>query len=67
MAITFTNAGARITANAAAIATAMGGGTTTAEVQALGALLTAMSNNLPVMHHAIKRDAMTVGSQIVPG
>lgn len=41
MAITTTVAGSRITANAAAVATAMGDGTTTAEAQALGAFLSA--------------------------
>jgi hypothetical protein len=66
MSISFTNAGSRITANAAAVATAMGGGTSTAEAQALGALLTAMSNRFPVMMEAIKCDATTVGNQILP-
>ena len=66
MAISFTNAGARITANAAAVATAMGGGSATAEAQALGALLTAMSNRPHVMHEAIKCDATVVGNQILP-
>jgi hypothetical protein len=41
MAITVTVAGSRITANAAAVATAMAGGTSTAEAQALGAFLSA--------------------------
>lgn len=40
MAQTMTSFGAKVTANAAAVATAMAGGTTTAEAQALGALLT---------------------------
>ncbi len=44
MAISVSTAGSRITANAAAVATAMAGGTTTAEVQALGAFLTAISS-----------------------
>jgi len=41
MAISVSTAGSRITTNAAAVATAMGGATTTAEAQALGAFLTA--------------------------
>ncbi len=41
MAIQVGTAGTRIIANAAAVATAMGGGTTAAEVQALGAFLVA--------------------------
>lgn len=36
-------AGSRITANAAAVATAMAGGTTTAEAQALGKVLSVMA------------------------
>ena len=41
MAIQVGTAGSRITTNAAAVATAMSGGTTTAEVQAIGAFLSA--------------------------
>ena len=41
MAIQVGTAGSRITTNAAAVATAMAGGTSTAEAQALGAFLTA--------------------------
>ena len=44
MAIHVGTAGSRITANAAAVATAMASGTTTAEVQAIGKLLTTLSN-----------------------
>ena len=44
MAISVDTAGARITANAAAVATAMASGTTTAEVQALGKMLTVLAN-----------------------
>ncbi len=44
MAINVGTAGSRITANAAAVATAMASGTTTAEVQALGKMLTILSN-----------------------
>lgn len=43
MAISMTNAGSRITANAANVATQMGGGTTTAEAQMIGALLTVLA------------------------
>lgn len=43
MAISVGTAGSRITANAAAVATAMAGGTSTAEAQALGAFLTAIA------------------------
>lgn len=39
MAQTMTAMGTKVTANAAAVAAAMAGGTTTAEAQALGALL----------------------------
>jgi hypothetical protein len=42
MAITMTAAGTRITANAAAIAGNMAGGTSTADVQAIGALCTVL-------------------------
>lgn len=42
MAISMTTAGSRVTANAAAVATAMAGGTSTAEAQMLGALLTVL-------------------------
>ncbi len=54
MAISVGTAGSRITANAAAVATAMGSGTTTAEVQALGAVLTALSDR-PDAFHTIAR------------
>jgi len=67
MAINFTNAGSRITANAAAVATAMGGGTTTAEAQALGALLTTLSKNGAEMINTIKLDPYTIGVQLIPG
>lgn len=40
---TMTQLGSRCTANAAAVATALAGGTTTAEAQALGALLTILA------------------------
>jgi len=44
MAITVGVAGSRITANAAAVATAMASGTTTAEVRALGKLLSVLAD-----------------------
>ena len=46
--VTMTQLGSRCTTNAAAVATALAGGTTTAEAQALGALLTilALRNDL---------------------
>lgn len=44
MAITVGVAATRITANAATVATAMAGGTTTAEVQALGKLLATLAD-----------------------
>jgi hypothetical protein len=54
MAISVTDAGSRITANAANVATQMGGGTTTAEATAIGALLTALSSRQDLMNHIIK-------------
>ena len=44
MAINVGIAGSRITANAAAVATAMASGTTTAEVQAIGKLLSTLAD-----------------------
>lgn len=44
MAKRFAVLGASMTTNAAAVATAMGGGTTTAEAQALGQLLTVLGS-----------------------
>ena len=47
MAQKFSVFGAQCTANAAATATALGGGIVTADVQALGAILTAIATNRP--------------------
>ncbi len=44
MAINVGTAGSRITANAAAVATAMGSGTSTAEAQALGKVLSTLAD-----------------------
>jgi hypothetical protein len=68
MAITLTNAGARITATAAATATAMASGTTTAEAQALGALLTVLGQRPDLAQPPTSLVAPTLGVSIVsPG
>lgn len=54
MAISVTDSGSRITANAANVATQMGGGTTEAEAAGIGALLTALSQRQDLMNHIIK-------------
>lgn len=53
MAITVGVAGSRITANAAAVATAMASGTTTAEVQALGKVLTLLADRPSVLFQVL--------------
>ncbi len=54
MAISLTTAGSRITAAAANVATQMGGGTTTAEVQAIGALLSAAGERPGEIHSLLR-------------
>lgn len=55
----FSTLGAQCTANAAAVATALGGGMVTSDVTALGAILTAIAvYNPPLMIQLIN---MTVG------
>jgi len=62
MAITMTQAGSRITANAANVATQMGGGTSTADAQALGALLTVLGTrpDLAQPPQALVSDALKI-------
>jgi hypothetical protein len=68
MAITLTNAGSRITANAANVATQMGGGTTTAEATMIGALLTILSRRPDLAQPPASLLTTTDGQQIVtPG
>lgn len=54
MAITVGVAGSRITANAATVATAMGGGTTAAEVQALGKVLSTLADRPSVLFQVLR-------------
>lgn len=68
MAISLTNAGARITATAAATAVAMASGTTTAEAQALGALLTVLGQRQDLALPPVMLVAPSLGVSIVqPG
>lgn len=63
MAISVTTAASRITANAAAVATAMAGGTTTAEATGLGLVLTALSKRPDIMDMVI---ALAFSTQVTP-
>lgn len=65
MAITLTTAASRITTNAAAVATAMAGGTTTAEAQAIGDMILTLSlrNDLSV---PLLQLAATGRAQLIP-
>lgn len=64
--ITLTNAGSRITANAANVATQMGGGTTTAEAQAIGAFLTLLAGRNDLAQNVIQLMSSATRSNIAP-
>lgn len=64
--------GTQLTATAAATASALGGGITTADVQALGAILTAMAVNRPDLMYQIIQlttgpGGQTLANQLIPG
>lgn len=68
MAQTLTSMGTKVTANAANVATQMGGGTTTAEAQAIGALLTVLGTRPDLAWPAVALVAPTTAVQITqPG
>lgn len=66
MAISLTTAGSRITANAAAVATAMAGGTSTAEATAIGALLTILAARNDLSYPPLELMTPTNGAQLGP-
>lgn len=63
MAVKFSVLGAQCTANAAAVATALGGGVATADVTALGAILTALSTNRPDVMYMMCQTVAGPGGQ----
>ncbi len=67
MAIPVSTAGSRITANAAAVATAMAGGTTTAEAAALGAFLTALATRNDLVFPAMHLGVVDTIKALTPG
>lgn len=70
MAKRFSVLGASVTTNAAAVATAMAGGTTTAEAQALGQLLTVLGGSHGNQYFiAALGSLMTeaLGKELLPG
>lgn len=66
MAQTLSALSAKATANASAIATAFAGGTTEAEIQALGALLLVLSRRNDLSCPALNLLPPTDGAQISP-
>ena len=63
MAQKFSVFGAQCTANAAAVATALGGGIATGDVQALGAILSAIATNRPDLMYQLCMAVSGVGGQ----
>jgi hypothetical protein len=71
MAQKFSTFGAQCTTNAAATATALGGGITTADVQALGAMMTALALKPDIMVRCVALTngpgGQTLANQLIPG
>jgi hypothetical protein len=66
MAVTLTTASTRIAANAAAVATAMAGGTTTAEATALAGLLAVLAARNDLSLPSLKLLSSTDAAQLGP-
>lgn len=64
--MTLTQAASRITTNAAAVATAMAGGTSTAEAQALAILIGILAARNDLSYPALELLPPTNGAQIAP-
>lgn len=68
MARTFSSLSTQMTTNAAAVATAMGGGVTTLEMQGLALMLNACANNTPAVAPLIAARADSVAvRELLPG
>lgn len=67
MAISLSTAASRLTTNAAAVATAMAGGTTTAEAQAIGELLLQLSRRNDIAVTPMKIADQTTIKEITLG
>lgn len=65
MTISVSNAASRMTTNAAAVATAMGGGTAAADVTAIAALLQVLVNRPDLLHPTMKLLPLSTSQGII--